>query len=130
MLDFLSVLVYTVGIREIMEAPLGAQLAVKEVGFHRRQNHPLKKLLASLTKESEDAIEVILKIMNDKEVDDKTRLAAASKLLDLQRQVAQDINQDELQRLIANVKFGGPKQLEVDDDDTPDVDFTQVLPAN
>ena len=68
--------------------------------------------------------------MSSKDTDDKTKLAAASKLLDLQRQVAQDINQDELQRLIANVKFGGPRQLEVDDDDTPDVDFTQVLPAN
>lgn len=67
--------------------------------------------------------------MTNKDTDDKTKLAAASKLLDLQRQVAQDINQDELQRLIANVKFGGPRQLEVDDDDTPDVDFTQVLPA-
>lgn len=104
---------------------MGAQLAVREVGFARRQNHPLKKLLNSLTKESEDAVEVILAIMNDDKADDKTRLAAASKLLDLQRQVAQDINQDELQRLIANVKFGGPKELETDDD-TPAIDFSVV----
>jgi hypothetical protein len=104
---------------------MGAQLAVREVGFARRQNHPLKKLLANLTKESEDAVEVILSIMNDDKVDQKTRLAAASKLLDLQRQVAQDINQDELQRLIANVKFGGPKELETEDD-TPAIDFSVV----
>lgn len=87
-------------------------------------------MLKSLTAESENAIEILVGLMTAKDTDDKTKLAAASKLLDLQRQVAQDINQDELQRLIANVKFGGPKQLEVDDDDTPDVDFTQVLPAS
>lgn len=86
-------------------------------------------MLKSLTAESEGAVEMLVAIMNNKDTDDKTKLAAASKLLDLQRQVAADINQDELQRLIANVKFGGPRQLEVDDD-TPDVDFTQVLPAN
>lgn len=63
--------------------------------------------------------------MTSPDTDDKTKLAAASKLLDLQRQVAADINQDELQRLIANVKFGGPKELEVDDD-TPQIDFSVV----
>lgn len=98
-------------------------------GFHRKQSHPLKDVLKKLNKESEGAVEMIVAVMNSAEADDKTKLAAASKLLDLQRQVAQDINQDELQRLIANVKFGGPRQLEMDDD-TPDVDFTQVLPAN
>lgn len=68
---------------------------------------------------------MLVAIMNNKDTDDKTKLAAASKLLDLQRQVAADINQDELQRLIANVKFGGPRQLEVDDD-TPAIDFSVV----
>lgn len=105
---------------------MGAQLAVREVGFARRQNHPLKKLLNSLTKESEDAVEILVALMTGKDTDDKTKLAAASKLLDLQRQIAQDINQDELQRLIANVKFGGPKQLETEDD-TPQIDFSTIV---
>ena len=75
---------------------------------------------------------MLVTLMTAEDSDDKTKLAAASKLLEFQRQAAQDINQDELQRLIANIKFGGPKSLgyDPDDDDTPDVDFTQVLPAN
>ena len=85
-------------------------------------------MLKALTAESEDAVEILVTLMNDEKADSKTRLAAASKLLDLQRQVAADINQDELQRLIANVKFGGPRELEIEDD-SPDVDFTRVLPA-
>lgn len=105
---------------------MGANLKVREVGFHRRNSHPLKKLLASLTKESEDAVEILVALMTGKDTDDKTKLAAASKLLDLQRQIAQDINQDELQRLIANVKFGGPKQLETEDD-TPQIDFSTIV---
>jgi endonuclease III len=109
-----------------MEAPLGAQLRVREQGFHRRQSHPLSKVLKALTAESQDAVDILVKLMNSKTTDDKTRLAAASKLLDLQRQVAADLNQDELQRLIANVKFGGPTQLEVEDD-SPQIDFSTVI---
>ena len=107
---------------------MGANLKVREVGFQRKQTHPLSKVLKSLTAESQDAVDILVGLMNNKDTDDKTRLAAASKLLDLQRQVAADINQDELQRLIANVKFGGPKQLELEvDDDTPQIDFTTVI---
>ena len=73
---------------------------------------------------------MLVGILTDEKSDSKTKLLAASKILEFQRQAAQDINQDELQRLIANIKFGGPKSLEYEDDDTPDVDFTQVLPAN
>lgn len=109
----------------IQEANIGAQLKTREIGFKRRQNHPLNKVLKSLTAESENAVEILVKLMTSPDTDDKTKLAAASKLLDLQRQVAADINQDELQRLIANVKFGGPKELEVDDD-TPQIDFSVV----
>lgn len=92
-------------------------------GFHRRQSHPLKDVLKKLNKESEGAVEKLVEIMNSKDADLKTQLAAASKLLDIQRQIAADLNQDELQRMIANVKFGGPKELEVDDD-TVAIDYS------
>lgn len=108
---------------------MGANLKVRTVGFNRKQVHPLAKTLKALTAESQDAVDILVKIMNDPEGDPKLKLAAASKLLDLQRQVAADINQDELQRIIGGIKYGGATQLEIDDD-TPDVDFTQVLPAN
>jgi endonuclease III len=113
-------------LEKLLESTLGANLRVREVGFKRKQNHPLNKVLKSLTAESENAVDILVKLMTSEDTDDKTKLAAASKLLDLQRQVAADINQDELQRLIANVKFGGPRELEVDDD-TPQIDFTQVI---
>lgn len=110
-----------------MEADIGANLKVREVGFQRKQTHPLSKVLKALTAESQDAVDILVGLMTSDKTDDKTKLAAASKLLDLQRQVAADINQDELQRLIANVKFGGPRQLELEDDDTPQIDFTTVI---
>ena len=110
---------------------MGANLKIaSEQGFRRKQNHPLTGILKKLNKEAEGAVEMLVTLMTAEDSDDKTKLAAASKLLEFQRQAAQDINQDELQRLIANIKFGGPKSLEYEDDDTPDVDFTQVLPAN
>ena len=110
---------------------MGANLKIaSEQGFQRKQNHPLTTILKKLNKEAEGAVEMLVTLMTAKESDDKTKLAAASKLLEFQRQAAQDINQDELQRMIANIKFGGPKQLTYEDDATPDVDFTQVLPAN
>lgn len=105
---------------------MGANLKVSEVGFHRKQSHPLSKLLRSLTAESTDAVEILVEIMNSKDSDNKIRLAAASKLLDLQRQIANDIEEDQLKRVLCNVKFGGPRDLEVDDD-TPQIDFTQVI---
>lgn len=102
---------------------MGANLKVREVGFHRKQKHDLNATLKKLTKESDGAVETLVALMASE--DEKIRLGAASKIIDLQRQIANDINQDELQRLIANVKFGGPKQLEVDEDDNmPAIDYS------
>lgn len=109
---------------------MGANLkpVASEVGFARRQNHPLSKLLKSLNAESQDAVDTLVKLM--KSEDDKIKLGAATKLLEFQESVAKSIENDNLMRVMATAKYGGPKQLEYEDDDTPDVDFTQVLPAN
>lgn len=101
---------------------MGAQLKVVERGFARRQKHDMAATLRKLTKESDGAVETLVALMASE--DEKIRLGAASKIIDLQRQIANDINTDDLQRLIANVKFGGPKELEVDDG--PEVDFSIV----
>jgi hypothetical protein len=111
-------------IRETEQYFMARHLKVTERGFARKNKHELTALLKKLNAESDSAVEILVYLMNKKDQDDKIVLQAASKLLDLQREVAQDINNDEMQRLISNVKFGGPKQLEVDDDDTPQIDFS------
>ena len=108
---------------------MGANLKVAhEVGFARRQNHPLSKLLKTLTAESQDAVDELVKIMKTSE-SEKMRKECADIILSHLESVAKTIENDSLMRTMANAKYGGPKELEVDDD-TPDVDFTQVLPAN
>jgi hypothetical protein len=112
---------------EKTEAIIGRHLKVVEEGFARKSKHELADLLKKLNKESEGAVEMIVAIMTKKDQDERLVLQAASKLLDLQRQVAQDINNDKMQRLIANVKYGGPKQLTVEEDETPSINFTDIV---
>jgi hypothetical protein len=116
-------------IRETEQYFMARHLKVTERGFARKNKHELTALLKKLNAESDSAVEILVYLMNKKDQDDKIVLQAASKLLDLQREVAQDINNDEMQRLISNVKFGGPKQLEVDDDDTPEINFLEIIDA-
>jgi GTPase Era involved in 16S rRNA processing len=62
----------------------------------------LKKLLRAVSKESAKAIDVLVKLLESK--DEKTRLTAATKLLEFQVTVADKISQDQMQRLIAQGK--------------------------
>lgn len=94
----------------------------------------LKKLLRDLTKHGTAAIEKLVALMGSE--DHKVALTAAKTLLEMQVQVAKDMNTDQLQRLIAQVKLGATKRLvnakgEEDDDGKPIVDFTNihVLPS-
>lgn len=93
----------------------------------------LKKLLRDLSKHSKTAIDKIVVLMESK--DEKVALAAAKTLLEMQTQVAKDMNTDQLQRLIAQVKLnlGGGKRLiplkgEEEDEENrkPVVDFTTI----
>ena len=104
---------------------MGAQLKVVERGFARRQKHENKKLLDILSKESQDAVDALVRLL--KSQDEKIVLGAAKAVIELQRDLANDINTDDLQRIIANVKYGGPKELE--EDDTPMIDFNSLQKA-
>lgn len=92
----------------------------------------LKKLLRDLSRHSKDAIDKIVALMASK--DEKVALAAAKTLLEMQTQVAKDMNTDQLQRLIAQVKLnlGGGKRLipvkgeDEEDSGKPVVDFTTI----
>lgn len=104
---------------------MGVQLKEQPISFVRRQNHELSKLLRNLTKESEAAVQVLVALLESK--DEKTRMNAASKLLDMQKDISEAINKDEITRLLAELKLngGGVRNL-IPEDDTPLVDFTTV----
>jgi hypothetical protein len=105
---------------------MARHLKVVEQGFARKNKHELSAILKKLTAESEGAVEKLVFLMM-KSGDEKLQLLAASKILDMQREIARDINNDQLQRIIGNVKFGGPRQLSTEEeDDMPQIDFSQV----
>lgn len=91
----------------------------------------LKKLLRDISKHSKAAIDKIVALMASK--DEKVALAAAKTLLEMQTTVAKDMNTDQLQRLIAQVKLKpGSKTLvpvgqeDDEENDRPVVDFTTI----
>ena len=86
----------------------------------------LKRLLKDVAKQSKTAVEALVGLLGSK--DEKTRLAAAKALLELQVTVAKEINADEVNRLIAEVKLTGASKalIPVEEDDRPLVDFTTI----
>jgi hypothetical protein len=88
----------------------------------------LKPVLKRLSAQSKAAIDVLVKLLESK--DERTRMSAATKLLDFQVQIAKEINADQMQRLIAQVKLGsdagGKSPLLVPEDKRPLVDFTTI----
>lgn len=63
----------------------------------------LKRLAREITRASSTAVEVLVKLLESK--DEKVRLAAATKLVDLHVSVAKEISHDQMQRLIAEIKL-------------------------
>lgn len=104
----------------------------KDVDF-LKDGVKLKSLLTALSKETKKAIEVLVALLSSKE--EKTRLAAANRLLDLQVQVAHEISTDQMNRLIAQARLtqlpGQGKLVQVGKGDVPQpqrplVDFGTV----
>lgn len=104
-----------------MEATIGAQLKVVETGFHRRQKHEAAALVKLLSPKMRDALEALERLLESK--DEKVLANALALYFKTYRDAVNDVNTDQMQRLIANVKFGGPRQLEVDDDE-PQIDYS------
>lgn len=89
----------------------------------------LKRLLKNVASHSKPAIEALVACLASK--DEKIRLTAASKLLEFQVQIAKEINADQMQRLIAEVKLSGRAGSKtttdlVPEDRRPIVDFTTI----
>lgn len=63
----------------------------------------LKKLAREISKASGTAVEVLMKLLESK--DERVKLAAASKLVEFQVQIAKEISHDQMQRLIAEIRL-------------------------
>ena len=95
----------------------------------------LKKMARDISKASSKAVEVLLKLLESK--DEKVRLTAATKLVEFQVQIAKEVSNDQLQRLVAEIKLvrgaGRTKNLVPLQDGgkrentTPVIDFSRVL---
>jgi HEAT repeat protein len=89
----------------------------------------LKKLSKDLSKASKEAVEVLLKLLESK--DERVRMTAATKLLEFDIDVKKIVSQDQMQRLIAELKLNraaNVKTIGVDEDEKqrPLVDFYTV----
>jgi len=94
-------------------------------------NIDLKKLHKELSKVSKEAIDVLLACL--KSQDERLRMSAATKLLEFQVTVSKEINTDQMQRLIAEIKLNhGPKGRltpldgEEEEKPRPIVDFSNI----
>ena len=92
----------------------------------------LKKLAREISKATSAAVDVLVKLLESK--DEKVRLTAATKLVEMQVAVAKEISADQMQRLIAEIKLvrAPTKKLIDAKDDTnkPLVDFGQIRQIN
>lgn len=91
-----------------------------------KSTHDLKKLLTGLKKISEEALAVLVAGLHSE--DEKLRLQAAQQILKFQVDVAKEINQDSINRLILQVKTEGliGHGSTVPEDSTPKLDFDNI----
>ena len=98
---------------------------VEEKPSFVKKSHELDKLLKKLSKESDGAVDFLREMMEDKTIDTKYRIDCASKIIAFQMETAKDINTENIQRLVAEIKMKGPTQL-VPQNKTPLVDFNTI----
>lgn len=66
----------------------------------------LKKLFKDVSKATKEAVDVLIACLGSN--DEKVRMNAATKLLEFQVSIAKEINQDQFQRMIAEIKLRNP----------------------
>jgi hypothetical protein len=92
-----------------------------------KKDHELKKLVSSLKKISKKAIETLERGLDSE--DERVRMLAAEKLLKFYVDTSNEINADELKRLLLEVKASGligAGSTAREDDDTPALDFENI----
>jgi hypothetical protein len=106
---------------------------VKSASFLRNKGE-LSALLKSLSRVSEEAVAILVAAMSATEgVDQKTRIACAEKLIDFQISCAKQVNDDNMQRMIAEIKLnkqpldGNLTTIEYEErNNRPIVDFSNI----
>lgn len=88
--------------------PSKAEEQVAELSFLRAK-HDMAGFLKKLETESKSALTHLVSILNDEEASSRDKFAAATKILDLRVAVSNDINRDQIQRLIAEINAKGKK---------------------
>ena len=92
-----------------------------------KKKHELDKLHKLVGRETEAAVKVLADAMNDPDEDKSVRRSCAKTLIELKVAIAESINRDSMQRLIAEIKIApnGAKNLEADDS-RPVLDFHTI----
>lgn len=94
-----------------------------------KKTHELAKMLRSIKKVSDKAIKVLE--MGLESEDEKIRMQAAQQLLKFYVDTAKEVNQDQINRLILEIKSTGligNGSTANDDDTTPKLDFDSIHP--
>lgn len=94
-----------------------------------RKTHELAKLVRDLKKISKKAVDVLEAGLTSQ--DERVRMMAAEKLLKFYSDSAKEVSEDELKRLLLDVKLGGmigKGSAADDEDDTPQLDFENINP--
>lgn len=102
----------------------------ENITFRRKQKHELKKLDKILSDIEDEVVDALLKILRETK-DENKRMQAATKLMDLRIQVSGIINTDEIQRLLLETKNPDRvRNLVPEDDDVPQINFTDIVDAD
>ena len=92
-----------------------------------RKTGELTKLLKRLDKASDEAVDMLLSVMQTTE-DERLKIACADKLLGFQVAVAKEVNDDILKRMISEVRIAGqalPGQISMGSS-VAVIDFSQI----
>lgn len=101
--------------------------APRRVSFIRAGQHELTKLNRGLKKLSQEALDVLKEQMTSD--DPKLKLEAAKMVLRYHVDISKQINDEEMARAIAEIRFAGANtnSLSEDIDDMPVVDFDNLI---
>lgn len=103
-----------------------ANYEVKNQSF-LADNVDLKRLLSAVKKTQKKTIQTLLTLCSS--TDETIRLKAASKLLELQVEVAKEISADQMKRLIAEIKVNPSNTplVPTEEDKRPRVAFDEII---
>lgn len=99
-----------------------------------KKKHELQGLIKLLEKGSKEAVEMLIATMQDDEADKRLRLSCAEKIINYHVSIQENINNDNMQRQVAQIKLGGGfeknlKTAETEKPKLPVLDFTTITSA-